>query len=172
LARNFATPDDTALRRDLACSSRHLGKVGLLFRRGAEKAVRPWPGAAKRHRAAARSCHHAMKRALSSNRADDFHEWRKKAKRLLLLLRVVELAPDRPMREAIELVDKLQSRLGYHHDLVVLEGHLDKNSFLSQQASAARNVLGHIHRQRAVLEKRLGPLGRRCHRAFARRLKI
>ena len=172
LARNFAAPGDASVRRKLAATSRHLGLVNLLFRRGAEMTILPWPGAVKRNRAAALACCRAMRRAFLSGRASDYHKWRKKAKRLLLQLRVVEVDPDRSMREAIELVDKLQSRLGDHHDLVMLEGDLWKNSFLSNRPDSARNVLKHIHRQKKALEKRLGPLGRRCRRACVERLKI
>ncbi|MCE0498125.1 MAG: CHAD domain-containing protein [Methylacidiphilales bacterium] len=172
LSRTLTAPGDGLVRRNLTTSSHHLGQVNLLFRRGAEKTALPWPSATKRGRAAVRSCRKAMKRALSSRRADDFHQWRKKAKRLLFQLRVAEIAPDPSGRKIIELVDKLQARLGDHHDLVVLEEHLRKNSILSNRPNSARNVFKDIHRQKRAIEKRLIPLGRRCRRVCEERLKI
>jgi CHAD domain-containing protein len=162
LAEKLAAPGEASVRRKLAATARHLSRAGLLFQRGAEKTARPWPSAIKRERAAARSCGRAMERALSTRRAGDFHEWRKKAKRLLFLLRVTEMAPDPARREAVDLLDQLQSKLGDHHDLVVLEGHCRKSSLLSKRPHSARNVLAHIRRRKTALEKKVERLSRRC----------
>jgi CHAD domain-containing protein len=167
LAAKLTAPGEASVRRKLAVTARHLAQASLLFQRGAETTPRPWPSMLKRERVAARSCDKAMKRALSTCRAGDFHEWRKTAKRFLFLLRVTETAPGPARRKEVDLFDQLQSKLGDHHDLVVLEGHFRKSALLSKRRHAARNVLGHIRRRKAVLEKQTEHLGRRCHRAGA-----
>jgi CHAD domain-containing protein len=171
LARNLTATDEATAQRKLTAAGRHLERADLLFRRGVEKTALPWSSAAERDRAAARSCRKAMKRAFLSGQAADFHEWRKGAKRFFFQLCVMENLPGRSRRQAAGLLDRLQSRLGSHHDLTVLEEHLRKNSSLSVRPDLTRTILRDIRRQRTALEKKLKPLGKRCRRACAEWVK-
>ncbi|HUB67284.1 MAG TPA: CHAD domain-containing protein [Candidatus Methylacidiphilales bacterium] len=171
LDRNLTVTDEAAARRKLAVASRYLERTTLLFGRGAERTAPLWPSAAECNCAAARACRKAMKRAFSSGRADDFHDWRKKAKRFFLQLGVMENLPGQRRGAAAGLLNKLQSKLGTHHDLVMLEEHLKKNPAFPNQPDLQWKILRDIRHQRRDLEKELKPLGKKCRRVCAEWLK-
>jgi CHAD domain-containing protein len=68
-----------------------------------------------------------MKRALSSDKDEDFHEWRKGVKYYFYLLKM--LAPMWPsrLRKTVKHLDCLQCKLGKYHDLAVLKSFLVKH---------------------------------------------
>ncbi len=70
--------------------------------------------------------HQARQKALKTKRALDFHEWRKKAKRLLYLLQLLHADPGKKTARMIKRIDKIQHWLGDHHDHVLLEEQLKK----------------------------------------------
>lgn len=68
-----------------------------------------------------------MKRALSSDKDEDFHEWRKWVKYYFYLLKMLTpMWPSRPGK-TVKHLDCLQDRLGKDHDLAVLKSFLVKN---------------------------------------------
>jgi CHAD domain-containing protein len=79
------------------------------------------------------------------------HEWRKKAKRLLYLLQVLHAAPKKKTKRAIKRIDKLQHRLGDHHDSVVLEERLTRGF----PAQSARPAFKPVFELLAARERRL-----------------
>jgi CHAD domain-containing protein len=83
-----------------------------------------WPFSSGRVPRAFRAAHHAAKKALKSGEAVRFHEWRKKAKRLLYQLELTRLKPDQYTTRLIKKVDRLQAKLGAYHDCVVAEDTL------------------------------------------------
>ena len=86
-----------------------------------------WPKAAKRVSQAFHASRKAGKRALGSDSPSQFHEWRKKTKRLLYLLQLTQVAPDTRRSRLIARVDEIQAKLGDYHDSVIAEDHFQKN---------------------------------------------
>jgi len=86
-----------------------------------------WPKATKRVAQAFLATKKAGKMALKNGDPAQFHEWRKKAKRLLYLLQLSQVAPDTRITRLIAKIDALQEKLGHYHDNVVVQDHLQKN---------------------------------------------
>ena len=87
-----------------------------------------WPSRQARLAKACRATKKAGKKALKTELPARFHDWRKKAKRLLYLLQWNRSACGEHIALLIKRVDKLQRRLGAYHDCVIAEEHLMKNS--------------------------------------------
>ena len=86
-----------------------------------------WPTAAKRVSQAFVATKKAGKRALKSHGPAQFHEWRKKTKRLLYLLQLTQIFLDTRTSRLIAKVDEIQAKLGDYHDSVVVQDHFQKN---------------------------------------------
>jgi CHAD domain-containing protein len=86
-----------------------------------------WPASSDRLVQACRATEHSRKRALKTEDAVRFHDWRKKAKRLLYLLQLTQAVPGKGMARIINRVDKLQDKLGDYHDCVIALGRLLKH---------------------------------------------
>jgi len=80
-------------------------------------------------RAAYRDGRKAMARARERQRAEDFHEWRKKLKELRYQLRLVE-GCSRDIRKVVRQIHRAEAWLGDDHNLVVLCAELTKDSSL------------------------------------------
>ncbi len=86
-----------------------------------------WPTASKRVSQAFLATNEARKRALKSHNPAKFHDWRKKAKRLLYLLQLTQVASETHISRLIARVDEIQAKLGDYHDSVVVQEHFRMN---------------------------------------------
>jgi CHAD domain-containing protein len=93
----------------------------------------------------------ALARALESQRADDFHEWRKQIKALWYQLRLIGGCSP-VVRRDIQALDGAETALGEDHNLVVLREHLSANPALRdlEEFRAAAERLQHTLRTRAI----------------------
>jgi CHAD domain-containing protein len=96
------------------------------FERRAKSKSR-WPSCSDRLARAFLALHKSGKEALNSDDAVQFHDWRKKAKRLLYQLQLTQAVPGKRMARTIKRVDTLQERLGDYHDCVIAQDRLQKN---------------------------------------------
>ncbi len=86
-----------------------------------------WPKAAKPVSQAFYATKKSGERAVKGDSPAQFHEWRKKAKRLLYLLQLTQVAPDTRISRIIARVDEIQAKLGDYHDSVVVQDHFQNN---------------------------------------------
>jgi CHAD domain-containing protein len=86
-----------------------------------------WKSPKKRLRKARAAAERAQAMAQEEPTPVHLHEWRKKAKRLLYLLKLFHPNPQGKKKLEIEAVDALQHDLGDHHDTVVLQEHLARH---------------------------------------------
>jgi CHAD domain-containing protein len=86
-----------------------------------------WPSVTNRLSQAVRATKKSGKKALQSGDPGQFHEWRKKAKRLLYLLQLTQEHPGKRMLRSIRQVDELQETLGSYHDCLMVQERLKKN---------------------------------------------
>jgi len=117
-----------------------------------------WPSPCERVKKAFHEMCHAGKQARRTGRDADFHEWRKKAKRLLYQLELTQPEPGRRMARVMERVAKLQDTLGADHDGVVVEDCLRSQIPLSP---SARRVLRLLKKRKARLRKKACKIARR-----------
>ena len=125
------------------------------------------PGLTRGYREARKS----MKRARSSQAAEDVHEWRKRTKDLWYHLRLLRGSWKPVIGELAEQAHELADLLGDHHDLTVLAEDLD-----ARQAIKERERIGElIERRKGELLKKALKLGSRLFaekpKAFRRRLR-
>jgi len=125
------------------------------------------PGLAKGYEQGRR----ALKRTLAEPRAENVHEWRKRAKDLWYQLRIVREAWPSLLGETAEQAHELADLLGDHHDLAVLADDLASRDEIGDK-SAFGNAIK--RRQDELLAAALD-LGQRLYaekpKAFKRRLK-
>jgi CHAD domain-containing protein len=84
-----------------------------------------------------RSGRQALARALKTQRAADFHEWRKHIKALWYQLRLVE-GSDRGMKKDVRALHRAETALGDDHNAVVLCAELSKGTSLCDLESLRR----------------------------------
>jgi CHAD domain-containing protein len=96
------------------------------FERRAKSKSR-WPSCFDRLAQAFLDLQKSGKKALNGDDATQFHDWRKKAKRLLYQLQLTQAVPGKRMARTIKRVDKLQEKLGDYHDCVIAQDRLRKN---------------------------------------------
>jgi CHAD domain-containing protein len=112
----------------------------------------------------------AMKAVQAKPKAENVHEWRKRAKDLWYQLRIVRNAWPGLLQESADQIHELTDLLGDHHDLAVLAEDLE-----DRQGVDAREALRDLieKRQEETLSSALD-LGRRIYaekpKAFRRRL--
>ncbi len=86
-----------------------------------------------------RASRKAMQAAGRSGSASDLHEWRKRVKTLWYHLRLFEsIAP--PLRGEIQRLEHLETWLGEHHNLAVLQATIAGDRTLSAQADAVKGA--------------------------------
>jgi CHAD domain-containing protein len=83
-----------------------------------------WPTASDRLAVAFLASEKAGEKALRGRKPAQFHDWRKKAKRLLYELQLTQAEPGKRMMRIINGVDKLQEKLGEYHDSVMAQDRL------------------------------------------------
>jgi CHAD domain-containing protein len=107
------------LQKKLRSASRILAKSVDSFRRVIGQAppdLSLFPRLAK----ARKTVRKAGKKVRRTNRAPDFHLWRKRVKRLLAIEKMIVPNRGKKTRRRWKTLDKLQNRLGVHHDLVLV----------------------------------------------------
>lgn len=117
-----------------------------------------WPSPSDRVAEAFRATREAGKKARRSGKDVDFHEWRKRAKRLLYQLELSQVEPGKRKARVIKRVAKLQDKLGAYHDSVVVESRLRQMIPLT---SSSRRVLRLLEKRKALLRKRAEKIARR-----------
>jgi len=85
-----------------------------------------WPTSSDRLAQAFLAVEKSAKKARHSEVPAKFHDWRKKAKRLLFLLRLTQAISGKHMTQTIDWVDKLQEKLGDYHDSNIARDRLRK----------------------------------------------
>jgi CHAD domain-containing protein len=121
-----------------------------------------------------RAARKAMFKARKTTHAPDVHRWRKRVKTLWYQLRLLEgQAPK--LRTVLQRFDRLETVLGEHHDLVVLESMLATDRRRRGAADARRQLAPLSRRLQATLRRRALNQGRRLlerkPKAFARALR-
>ncbi len=145
-----------------------LQKAVKILRQSVEEITRSaagraaWPPPSERLAEASRAMRQAGKKARRTMKDADFHEWRKKAKRLLYQLELTQAGPGRKMARAMKRAAKLQDSLGAHHDGVVVEERLRRTPPLSP---SERRVLVLLEKRKARLRKKACRIARRIARS-------
>jgi CHAD domain-containing protein len=108
-----------------------------------------------------RASRKAMRRAEKRSRASDLHRWRKRVKALWYQLRLVEeCAPG--LRDTIQQLDQLETSLGEHHDLAMLQSVIANDESLRRGAADALSELSEVSTMlQNSLRRKAFDLGRR-----------
>lgn len=101
-----------------------------------------------------------MKCASSSDKDEDFHEWRKRVKYYFYLLEM--LIPMWPSRlgKMVKHLDCLQDKLGKDHDLAVLKSFLVKHLSNAKNKKPVGKVIEYLEKQSAKFRKQSMALGK------------
>ena len=101
-----------------------------------------------------------MKCASSSDKDEDFHEWRKRVKYYFYLLKM--LTPIWPSRlgKTVKHLDCLQDKLGKDHDLAVLKSFLVKHLSNLGYRTPVGQVVQYLKKRSAKLRKQSMALGK------------
>jgi CHAD domain-containing protein len=132
-----------------------LARAGRMLR-SVRRSARRWPPSmepselpdALEH--SCKDCRKAMKRAAQTERADDFHAWRKAVKRLWYQLRLLERLAS-GMTGQVEEFRTLETALGDEHNLAVFRTRLERDRALKD----ARKQVEHVAALSAALEEEL-----------------
>ena len=123
------------------------------FKRSA-KSKSSWPSCSDKLVQSFQAVKTSGKRALKSEDGARFHDWRKNAKRFLYHLQLTQPVPGRRMMRAIKRVDRLQEKLGDHHDCVIAQERLRKNPPADVPRRFVRHTLELLERRKTRLRKR------------------
>jgi CHAD domain-containing protein len=104
----------------------------------------------------------AMQRALRSEEADHFHEWRKQIKTLRYGLRLIEDRGRGIQRDA-EALDRAQTLLGDEHNVEILCEHLSDMTALGRHASDLERFRDAASRYQSTLRRRALRAARRIY---------
>jgi CHAD domain-containing protein len=101
-----------------------------------------------------------MKCASSSDKDEDFHEWRKRVKYYFYLLKM--LTPMWPSRlgKTVKHLDCLQDKLGKDHDLAVLKSFLVKHLSNPGYRTPVGQVIQYLKKRSAKFRKQSRALGK------------
>jgi hypothetical protein len=94
----------------------------------------------------------ALARARKSNRAADFHEWRKETKALWYALRLVG-GGSRPIASATRALHSAEQWLGEDHNLVILCATLTKDCVLRERPGDIERLHDAVGRSQARLRR-------------------
>jgi CHAD domain-containing protein len=156
LEKEMGEEADEKLRQSLAEAMGIVARSVAALKKNATSSD-SWPSPRERLAKAAHAQIKAEKKARRSGDDADFHEWRKKAKRLLYELELTRPAPGKKIPKAMKSVEKLQEKLGEYHDNIMVETLLREHALRS---SSARCVLKSLDRQKTHLRKRAGKIAR------------
>lgn len=120
-----------------------------------------WPDSAMRLAKATAAMSRAGRKALRKRSLEHWHEWRKKAKRLLYLLELTEMAPGRRMRRTIRRVEKLQAGLGEYHDYTLAQRRLQTDRPGELSPRLVRRSVRLLQTRRVRLRKKVRKLAKK-----------
>jgi CHAD domain-containing protein len=123
-----------------------------------------WPSSSERLAQAFLDTAKSGKKALQSGNPVQFHDWRKKAKRLFFQLQLTQAVSGKRMTHTINQVDRLQEKLGDYHDSIIAESRLRKDLRGEISPRLARRSV-------KILEKRMHRL-RKDVQKIARHIKF
>jgi CHAD domain-containing protein len=112
-----------------------------------------WPSCSDRLAQAFLAVQRAGKEALNGDDAAQFHNWRKKAKRLLFQLQLTQAVPGRHTARTIKRVDKLQEKLGDYHDCVIAQDRLQKSLPVEVPPRVVRRTVDLLEMRKHQLRK-------------------
>jgi len=95
------------------------------------------------------------KKALTGDDATQFHNWRKKATRLLDQLQLTQAVPDKHMARTIKGVYKLQEKLGEYHDCVIAQDRLQKSLPIEVPPRVVRRAVDLLEMKKHHLRKKV-----------------
>ena len=147
-----ATPQRSSLRQTLAKSMELVCCLTGELKKSVEARAK-WPAPADRLKRAFRATHQAGKRAQRTKDDADYHEWRKKAKRLLYQLELTQTESEPGKAELVKQVENLQAVLGDDHDVVVASDYFRK---AAHPSSAVKRVLQLLKKRQGHLRKQAG----------------
>ncbi len=107
----------------------------------------------------------AMRRAESEPSEESFHRWRKRAKDLWYLLRILQPVWPEVLDASVDEAHRLADLLGDHHDLAVLRGDLASRSFAGEDSEALAAAIATRESELANAAFELG------HRLYAEKPK-
>jgi CHAD domain-containing protein len=119
-----------------------------------------WPSCPKRVAQAFLAVQKSGKKALKSDNAAQFHNWRKKAKRLLYQLQLTQAVSGKHMTRTIEQVDKLQQELGDYHDCVIAQDRLHNGLDVEVSSVVVKRTVKLLELRKDRLRKRARKIGR------------
>lgn len=114
-----------------------------------------WPLASVRLAKSFRATEKAGEKALRGKKPAQFHDWRKKAKRLLYQLHFTEAVPGKQMTRTIKRVDKLQEKLGEYQDSVIAQDRLEQIPCDQLPPRVVRHSVTHLEERRRCLRKQV-----------------
>lgn len=120
-----------------------------------------WPSASKRLGKAFRLTQKSKEKALRSKDPIQLHDWRKKAKRLLYQLQLIQPKPGKRLTRIIKRVDELQDKLGDYHDSVVVQNRLQKNPPRKMPRRLVRRSVKLLEKRKRHLCKKARKIARR-----------
>jgi hypothetical protein len=100
-----------------------------------------------------------MKCALSSDKDEDFHEWRKHVKYYFYLLKMLTPMWSSRLGKTVKLLDCLQDKLGKDHDLVVLKSFLVKHLSNPKKRTPVGQVIQYLEKRSVKFRKQSVALG-------------
>jgi CHAD domain-containing protein len=157
---SVAVEDDRKTRRIIREAMRILHQSVKEVGRRARKND-AWPKARARLEEAIRITKKSGKRAQRTGKDVDFHTWRKKAKRLLYVLELTQVAPKYQLGRRIQCVAKLERALGDYHDNVMVADRI-------KQGGESNHSAAHVLR----LTQKLKQHFRRKTRKLAHKLDL
>ncbi|MGH9408231.1 MAG: CHAD domain-containing protein [Vicinamibacterales bacterium] len=110
----------------------------------------------------------AMERALETQRAADFHEWRKQIKMHWYALRLIESAGPE-IRRDIAALHRAETALGDEHNVVVLCGQITQDASICRGPIDIDRVRRAANRYQCALRKKAIANARRIYRRTPRR---
>jgi CHAD domain-containing protein len=131
--------------------------------------VEGWPIIAPGLKAIYRAGRRRMKRALASDDDAAFHRWRIRAKALCYVLEMLAPVCSRRLCHTRARLEKLQSKLGDDHDLIVLKSLLKGAPESFGGACAIQRVIAYIDQRSRKLRKSSEKVGRAIYREKPRR---
>jgi CHAD domain-containing protein len=124
--------------------------------------VKRWPAPQRRAKKAFHAMHKSAHRARDSKDDSDFHDWRKKAKRLFYILQLTQGYGVHRSRKMVTWADTLQSDLGDYHDQSLAADRLARSQ---PRIPSARRVLAILTKSRIRLRKKVWKLQQRIEQA-------
>ena len=141
---------DEKLRRSLGEAMGLVSRTIEAVKKNAAEG-KTWPTPPERLAKAYRAQIKAGKLARQTGDDNDFHTWRKKAKRLLYQLELSQPVPGKKASKAMKRVEQLQEKLGEYHDDIVVETRLNEQALATPSAKC---VLKSLDKQKTHLRKK------------------